>query len=119
MTDRENPYRSPHEANTLASASGNLDENPLPERVVKEINNLIRDARLAVLVGLIPILGLPFLWRLVQWYLLKSRYPMLISRKPGVHEKLARDFRSSIGRLWFAVLLWPIVFVICYIYMKV
>lgn len=118
MTNQNNPYLSPTETNPSYSANEQMEGDPIPEKVAKEINNLVRDARMAVLVGLIPILGLPFIWRLVQWYLLKNRYPILVSRNAGVHEKLARDFRGSIFRLWFAVLCWPIVFIVCFLYLR-
>ena len=67
------------------------------------------------MVGLIPILGLVFIRRLVQWYLLKKQYPILLSGD-GEHAGLASEFRSALPRLWFAVLFWPalILFIIAY-----
>ncbi|MGA2069520.1 MAG: hypothetical protein ABSG86_31500 [Thermoguttaceae bacterium] len=74
--------------------------------------NIVRDARLAILVGLIPILGLAFIGRLVEWYLLRRKCPLLATDDA----KIARDFRSAISRLWFAALCWPIVALIVYLY---
>ena len=83
---------------------------------VNKATNLVRDARLAILVGLIPILGLIFILRLVQWYLLKRQFPVLATAEAGEHSDLAREFRSALPRLWFAVLFWPllILFIIGY-----
>lgn len=84
----------------------------LPAPAVKKATNLVRDARLSVMVGLIPLLGLIFVLRLVQWYLLRRQYPGLGT---GGSE-LARAFRSALPRLWFAVLFWPglVLFIIAY-----
>jgi nitrate reductase NapE component len=87
----------------------------IPESVVKKANNIISDARKAVLVGLIPILGIAFVGRLIEWYLLKRKCPILASDE----STLAKDFRESLSRLWFAVLLWPIVILAFVIYVKV
>src|SRR5262245_63070123 len=100
----------------MSSTSPNSTE-PLPPSAVKKATNLIRDARAAVAVGLIPILGLIFILRLVQWYLLKSQYPSLLTAE-GEHAALAKDFRSAIISLWIAVLLWPAMIVFIMIYMK-
>lgn len=84
----------------------------LSDTAIKKATNLVRDARLAVLVGLIPILGLIFILRLVQWYLLRKQFPALQTDSSD----LARDFRSALPRLWFAVLFWPalVLFIIAY-----
>jgi hypothetical protein len=84
----------------------------------KKATNLVRDARLAILVGLIPILGLIYILRLVQWYLLKRQFPVLIAADAGEYRDLAREFRSALPRLWFVVLFWPlmILFIIGYGY---
>jgi hypothetical protein len=84
----------------------------LPDHTVKKATNLIRDARLAIVVGMIPILGLIFILRLVQWYLLRNQCPSLATDDSAI----ANDFRSSLHRLWFAVLFWPalILFIIVY-----
>ncbi len=90
-----------------------MASDALPEKTAKKATNLIRDARQAIVVGLIPILGLIFILRLVQWYLLRKDYPILATDD----SKLASEFRSSLHRLWFAVLFWPgiILFIILYI----
>jgi len=84
----------------------------LPDPAVKKATNLVRDARLSVLVGLIPILGLIFILRLVQWHLLRKQFPGLGTDQSD----LAREFRSALPRLWFAVLFWPalVLFIIAY-----
>jgi hypothetical protein len=91
-------------------------EESLPASVAKKATNLIRDSRQAIMVGLIPLLGLIFILRLVQWYLLKRQYPMLTSSDAGERSDLAKDFRSALPRLWFAVLFWPafVLFIIAY-----
>ncbi len=87
-----------------------MNLEPLPASAVKKATNLVRDARQAIIVSLIPILGLIFILRLVQWYLLKKQFPSLITAD-GEHAALSKDFRAAIYRLWFAVLLWPAVIV--------
>jgi hypothetical protein len=93
-----------------------VDVDAVSVSAVKKATNLVRDARLAVLVGLIPILGLVFILRLVQWYLLKRQFPVLAAADAGEYSDLARKFHSALPRLWFAVLFWPllIVFIIGY-----
>ena len=80
---------------------------PLPPAAIKKATTLVRDARLAAAAGLIPILGLIFILRLVQWYLLRKQYPILGSGDAGEQTELAMQFRDSLVRLWIAVLLWP------------
>jgi hypothetical protein len=87
----------------------------IPESVVKKANYIISDARKAIVVGLIPILGIAFLGRLIEWYLLKRQCPILSSDE----STLAQDFRGSLSRLWFGVLLWPIVILAFVIYVTV
>jgi hypothetical protein len=89
----------------------------LPPAAVKKATNLIRDGRLAVAVGLVPLLGLIFVLRLVQWYLLRSRYPILASDDPGEHAELSKQFRKALLGLWVAVLLWPaiVLFLVTYL----
>ncbi len=93
-----------------------MSADTLSVSAVKKATNLVRDARLAILVGLIPILGLIFILRLVQWYLLKQRFPLLAMADAGEHTELAKEFRLALPRLWFAVLFWPllILFIIGY-----
>lgn len=85
----------------------NMGSDELPEKTAKEIGNMVRDANLAILVGLLPILGLVYIWRLVQWYMLRSKYPVLMTGDSKEHAELARQFRAALPRFWFAVLLWP------------
>ena len=84
-----------------------MNAEELPPVAVRKATNLIRDGRLAPVVGLIPVLGLIFILRLVQWYLLKNEYPALIEGEGSPDEALSRDFRRARLRLWLAVLLWP------------
>lgn len=69
----------------------------------RKISNLVRDARTAIAVGFVPLLGLILIVRLVQWYRFRSAYPQLMSDD----SELAAGFRSALHRLWFAVLFWP------------
>ncbi len=94
-----------------------MENEPLPAAAVKKATNLIRDARIAVAVSLIPILGFVFILRLVQWYLLKQQYPGLLAAK-GEHAALSKDFRAAISSLWLAVLLWPALFVVIMIWSR-
>lgn len=96
--------------------SATTAKTDLPPVAVKKATNLVRDARLAVLVGLIPLLGLVYMLRLVQWYQLRSQYPALNSSDLNEHAVLASEFRDALPRLWLAVLLWPalILFIMAY-----
>ena len=96
-----------------------MNSETLPESAVKKANNLVRDARLAITVGLIPLLGLIYILRFVQWYLLKNQYPVLASSDVAHHAELAKEFRSALPRLWFAVLLWPGVILFSIVYLAV
>jgi hypothetical protein len=93
-----------------------MSDQPLPEIAVKKARNLVTDSRLAPVVGLIPILGLVYILRLVQWYLLRSQYPELLAVEDRENASLAADFRSALPRLWFAVLLWPVLIVLMIVY---
>ncbi len=88
----ENPYEAP---STYAAP---------PSKCIKKANNLIRDARLAFVVALIPLLGLIYILRLVQWYQLRKELAELDKEE---HAKLLKDFRSAWSSLWFAILFWP------------
>ena len=83
----------------------------LPDVAIKKATNLVTDSRLSIAVGLIPLLGLIFILRLVQWYLLRNQFPSLITTG-GKHAKLSKDFNAALPRLWFAVLMWPCVFLL-------
>jgi hypothetical protein len=89
-----------------------MANNTLPDRAAKKATNLIRDSKQAIVVGLIPILGLIFILRLVQWYLLRKEHPSLATD----NAELATDFRSALHRLWFAVLFWPILVLVLIVY---
>ena len=88
----------------------------LPPSAIIRVENLVRDARLSIMVGIIPILGLIFLLRLVQWYLLKRQFPILMTEDAGEHSGLAHDFRWALPCLWFAVLFWFCLFIFIIIY---
>ena len=87
----------------------------IPDSVVEKANNIIRDARKAILVGLIPILGLAYIGRLVEWYLLRRQCRILATDNSTV----AKDFRSAASRLWFGALFWPILALLLFIYLSV
>lgn len=92
-----------------------MPSDQLPPEAIKKATNIVRDARLAIAVSLIPLLGFVFILRLVQWYLLKNQYPALLVTK-GENAALAKQFRSAISSLWLAVLMWPVLFLIIYLY---
>ena len=77
----------------------------LPDSAIKKAKNLVRDANLAVIVGVIPIpfFSLIFVLPLVQWYLLKKQYPILAAVDVAGHAGLAKEFRSALARLWFGL----------------
>ena len=89
---------------------------PLTPAAVKQATDVVTDSRLALMVGLIPILGLIYAARLIQWYGLRRRYPELASAASGEHADLARRFRGARWRLWFAVLLSPAMIVLYLIF---
>jgi hypothetical protein len=91
----------------------------LPPKAVKKATNLVTDSRLALVVGLIPLLGLVYILRLVQWYLLRRQFPLLREANVGRHTELAAQFRGALGRLWLAVLLWPIAIGLVLLYVMV
>ena len=101
---RDNPYQAPEAADFPPEGAGDR----LPALAVKKATNLVRDSRQSVMAALIPILGLIFILRLVQWYLLRRQYPVLMTANAGEHAALAKEFRSAVPRLWFAVLFWPV-----------
>ncbi len=90
----------------MISKGTQMTSNILPDSVVKKATYLIRDSRQAVVAGLIPLLGLIFLLRLTQWYVMRKQYPALINGDKQ-HAQLSKDFREALPRLWLAVLLWP------------
>jgi hypothetical protein len=101
------------------SQENSMITEALPDSAVKKAKNLVRDARLATLVGLIPILGLIFVLRLVQWHLLKQEYPVLVTTDASRHAELAKDFRWALPRLYFAVFFWPALVAFPFIYLRV
>ena len=94
-----------------------MSSETLPDVAVKPAINLIRDSRLAIVLGLIPILGLIYVLRLVQWYLCARRFPALVGRDET--DLLSREFREALPRLWFAVLFWPVVFMAMTTYLTI
>ena len=103
----DNPYESP----TAKSST--------PPKCIKRANNIIRDSRLAILVGLIPILGLIYILRLVQWYIVNKELADLGDADRENHGQLFSDFRSALPRLWFAVLFWPGLILFLFVYIAV
>ena len=55
----------------------------------------------------------------VQWYSLRKQYPILRQADVGPHTELAAQFRGAVGRLWLAVLLWPIAIGLVLLYVMV
>ena len=94
-----------------------MTSDTLPPVAIKKATNLVRDARQAAMAGLIPILGLIFILRLTQWYVLKKQYPALMSDDKE-HAELCKEFRGALHRLWFAVLLWPCVIIFAIVYLS-
>ena len=79
----------------------------LTNKTARKAENIIRDAQLAIAAGLIPVFGLIYVLRLVQWYILKLQNPSLVALD-GPEPELAKRYRSALHRLWFAVLFWPV-----------
>jgi hypothetical protein len=96
-----------------------MTSDNLPDSAIKKATHLVRDARQAIMVGLIPVLGLIFILRLVQWYQLKGQYPSLAAADAGEQVGLAREFRAALPRLWFAVLFWPVLILFSVAYLAV
>jgi hypothetical protein len=90
-------------------------QSAMPTWATKKATNIATDARLSVVVGLIPLLGLAFILRLVQWYLLRKQFPALVQDGSD----LSKNFRGALSRLWFAVLFWPVVFLTFFVYVMV
>ena len=78
---------------------------------------MVRDSRLVIIVGLIPILGLIYILRLVQWYIINKEIADLDDENRENYGQLIDDFRSARPRLWFAVLFWPGLILFLFIYM--
>ena len=66
-----NPYEPP--ALQSASDSESIKQAKALLKLEKKARNIGNDAEKAILVGLIPILGLIFILRLVQWYTLRHK----------------------------------------------
>ena len=105
MTD--NPYESP------------TAKTDAPPKCIKRANNLVRDARLAILVGLIPILSLIYIMRLVQWYIVNKEIGALADTDREEYAQVLKDFRSARPRFLFAVLFWPGLLLFLFVYMAV
>lgn len=82
-------------------------------KIEKKAVNIGNDAEKAVLAGLIPILGLVFILRLVQWYILRPN----VVENQSIHPRIRDKFMKAQLRLWIAVLLWPcfILFLVLYV----
>ncbi len=76
-------------------------------KLAKKAKNIGNDAEKAILVGLIPILGLMFIIRLVQWYMLRQH----VEGNQAIDRHIRRKFMDGKFRLWVAVLLWPLLIV--------
>ena len=75
-------------------------------KFVAKLQDLVRDASKAVVVGLIPIAGLIYAFRLVQWY--RWRPEVDAKHAEGdLSDELVAGFYNARGRLWFGVLFWP------------
>ncbi len=86
----------------------------IPDSIVKKATNIITDSKKAVLIGLIPILCLAYIGRVAEWYLLKSKCPLL-----GTDDcEIAKNFRSALPSLWFGALCWPIIALILVLYLR-
>ena len=66
------------------------------ERTIRKAENIIQDSRLAVVVGLIPILSLIYILRLVQWYVVRNQNPELLS-PDSPQPRLARNDRQALS----------------------
>lgn len=56
--------------------------------------------------GLVPLIGIFYVFRLVQYYRLKPEV-IKAAATGAVSGELLVDFQNSCSRLWLAVLLWP------------
>ena len=90
-----------------------------PPKCIKQAENIVRDARFAVLVGLIPILSLIYILRLVQWYIVSKELADFDNADRNHHAQLLSAFRLARPRLWFALLFWPGIVAFLAIYIAV
>jgi|TARA_B100000959_G_C14412107_1_gene390895 hypothetical protein len=88
-------------------------------KCIKRAENIVRDARLAIILGLIPILSLIYILRLVQWYIVNKELADLDDADRKHHGQFLNAFRSARPRLWFAVLFWPGLILFLSIYIAV
>jgi hypothetical protein len=91
----ENPYQSPAQI------------APDTSECVRKAIGFVRDSRLALAVGAMPLLGLVYIVWLIQWYALRGKLAELDSGTAGKHAQLLRQFHAAQRRLWVAVILWP------------
>ena len=84
------------------------ENNPAASKLEVKARNIANDAEKAVLAGLIPLLGLVFILRVVQWYLLRPS----VESDHTIDKNVRYRFMNSKIRLWIAVLLWPAIIVI-------
>ena len=96
------------------SRRSNSENNPTASKLEVKARNIANDAEKAVLVGLIPLLGLVYILRIVQWYLLRPN----VESDQTIDKNVQYRFMNSKTRLWVAVLLWPaIIVIVCAAYL--
>jgi hypothetical protein len=98
---------------------GDLLEELIGTSDVRSAANLLRDSRTVIAIGFFPLLGLLVIPRLVQWYRLSARYPVLTlpidSELMTDQQRLICDFQEARLRFWFAVLFWPVIAMLTWI----
>ena len=87
----------------LRTRRSTSENNQTASNLEVQARNIANDAEKAVLVGLIPLLGLVYILRLVQWYLLRHN----VESDQTIDKNVQYRFMNSKIRLWVAVLLWP------------
>lgn len=69
------------------------------------VSGLVRDSKAVLWVLVVSFLMPLYLIRLVQWYIIRYCYPDMIT------PRISDDFHSALIKLWFAVLVWPIILI--------
>ena len=98
------------------------DDHEIPEKPLKEIGNIARDANKAVLIivfgFIVPIVGLAVpligLVRLLQWHYYRKKFPVLCldTHEDSTFSQICTDFRGARKRFWAMIILNPIVILI-------
>lgn len=110
--DRQpNPYKSPVQAPFKTQPSGRQNESIA--KLEKKAKNIGNDAEKAILAALIPIIGLVFILRLVQWYLLRPK----IEGNQQIDRHVRRKFMNGKARLWFGATFWPALMVLMTVFL--